>query len=65
MLIWEDSRHAEKVRGSWLQTQGYKNKDPQEHGKGRIQKQNKIMNRPNAMEDEQSPATGFLANAQG
>lgn len=65
MLIWEGSRHAEKVRGLWLQTQGCKNKDPQEHDKGRIQKQNKAMNRPNAMKDERSSAMGFLVNLQG
>ena len=46
-----------------FQIQDYKNKDPQEHGG--IQKQNKAMKRPNAMEDEQSPAMGFLANLQG
>ena len=54
--MWESFRRAKKGRGFWPQTHDCENEDSEECGKGRIQKANKAVRRPEAMEDKQGPA---------
>ena len=61
--MWESFRRAKKGRGFWPQTHDCKNKDSQECGKGRIQKENKAVKRPKAMEDKQGPVMGAVPRA--